>query len=57
MLQLSARWTSLEGLLIGGVNPLGGGGGGIPWLVGLAVTKDAGTFVTDSCCVFEVEGC
>ena len=44
-------------LLIGGVNPLGGGGGGgVPWLVGLAVTKDAGTFVTDSCHVFEVEG-
>ena len=43
-------------LLIGGVIPLGGGGGGIPWLVGLAVTKDAGTFVTNSCCVFEVEG-
>ena len=43
-------------LLIGGVNPLGGGGGGIPWLVGLAVTKDAGTFVTDYCCAFEVEG-
>ena len=57
MLQLSALWTSLEGtLLIGGVNPLSGGGGGIPWLAGLAVTKDAGTFVTDSCCVFEVEG-
>ena len=43
-------------LLIGGINPLGGGGGGVPWLVGLAVTKDADTFVTDSCCVFEVEG-
>ena len=41
-------------LLIGGVNPLGGGGGGVPRLAGLAVTKDAGTFVTDSCCVFEV---
>ena len=43
-------------LLIGGINPLGGGGGGVPGLVGLVVTKDAGTFVTDSCCVFEVEG-
>ena len=43
-------------LLIGGINPLSGGGGGVPQLAGLAVTKDAGTFVTDSCCVFEVEG-
>ena len=44
-------------LLIGGVIPLGGGGGGgIPWLAGLAVTKDVGTFFTDSCCVLEVEG-
>ena len=43
-------------LLIGGINPLGGGGGGIPWSDGLVVTKDAGTLVTDSCCVFEVEG-
>ena len=43
-------------LLIGGINPLGGGGGGIPWSDGLVVTKDVGTFVTDSCCVFEVEG-
>ena len=43
-------------LLIGGINPLGGGGGGVPWLVSLVVTKDVGTFVTDSCCVFEVEG-
>ena len=42
-------------LLIAGVNPLSGGGG-VPWLVSLAVTKDAGTFVTDSCCEFEVEG-
>ena len=42
--------------MIGGINPLSGGGGGVPGLVGLAVTKDAGTFVTDSCCVFEVEG-
>ena len=56
MLQLSALWTSLGGLLIGGMNPLGGSGGGVPQLTGLAVTKDAGTFVTDSCCVFEVEG-
>ena len=29
-------------LLIGGVNPLSGRGGGVPWLAGLAVTKDAG---------------
>ena len=43
-------------LLIGGVNPLSGSGGHIPWSVGLVVTKDVGTFVTDSCCVFEVEG-
>ena len=42
--------------MIGGINPLGGSGGGVPGLVGLVVTKDAGTFVTDSCCVFEVEG-
>ena len=35
-------------LLIGGVNPLGGGGGGgIHWSDGLVVIKDAGTFVTD----------
>ena len=43
-------------LLIGGVNPLGGGGSGIPQSDGLVVTGDAGTFVTDSCCVLEVEG-
>ena len=44
-------------LLIGGVIPLGGGGGGgVTGLVVLVVTEDVGTFVTDSCCVFEVEG-
>ena len=43
-------------LLIGSVNPLGGGGSGIPSSDDLVVTEDAGTFVTDSCCVFEVEG-
>ena len=43
-------------LLIGGINPLGGGGGGIPQSDGLVVTKDAGTFFINSCCVFEVEG-
>ena len=43
-------------LLVGGVNPLGGGGGGIPQSDGLVVTKDAGTLVTGSCCVFLVEG-
>ena len=30
-------------LLIGGINPLGSGGG-IPWSDGLVVTKDVGTF-------------
>ena len=30
-------------LLIGGINPLGGSGGGIPWLVSLVVIKDVGT--------------
>ena len=43
-------------LLVGGVNPLGGGGSGIPWSDGLLVTRDAGTHVTSSCCVFVVEG-
>ena len=38
-------------LLVGGVNPLGGGGSGIPWSNGLVVTKNAGTCVTSSCCV------
>ena len=42
-------------LLIGGVNPLDGGSG-TPCSNGLVVTEDAGTFLTDSCCVFEVEG-
>ena len=42
-------------LLIGGVNPLSGGGG-IPWFDGLVVSGEAGTFVTNSCCVSEVEG-
>ena len=43
-------------LLVGGVNLLGGGGSGIPWYDGLVVTKDAGTCVTGSCCVFVAEG-
>ena len=42
--------------LIGGINPFGGGGSGIPWSDGLVITKDTGTFVSNSCCVFEVEG-
>ena len=43
-------------LLVGSVNPLGGGGSGIPWSDGLVVTKDAGTHVTSSCCVFVADG-
>ena len=43
-------------LLVGGVSPLGGGGGGIPWSDGLVVTKDAGTLITSSCCVFVADG-
>ena len=43
-------------LLVGGMNPLGGGGSGIPWSDGLVVTKDAGTHVTGSCCVFVADG-
>ena len=43
-------------LLVGGVNPLGSGGSGIPWSDGLVVTKDAGTLVTGSCCVFVADG-
>ena len=39
-------------LLVGSMNPLGGGVGGIPWSGGLMVTKDAGTHVTGSFCVF-----
>ena len=41
-------------LLVGGMNPLGGGS--IPWSDGLVVTKDAGTHVTSSCCVFVADG-
>ena len=54
--KLHSSYITLWTLLEGGINPLNGGGGGIPWSVGLVVTKDAGTFVTNSCCVFEVEG-
>ena len=43
-------------LLVGGINPLGGGGSGIPWSDGLVVTSHAGTHFTSSCCVFVVEG-
>ena len=43
-------------LLVGGVSPLGGGGSGIPWSDGLEVTKDAGTRITGSCCVFVADG-
>ena len=42
-------------LLVGGVSPLGGGGG-IPWSDGLVVTKDAGTLITSSGCVFVADG-
>ena len=42
-------------LLVGGINPLGGGGSGISQSSGLVVTRDAGTLVTGSCCVFVVE--
>ena len=42
--------------LVGGINPLGGGGSGIPWSDGLVVTKDAGTLITSSCCVFVADG-
>ena len=57
MLLLYVLWILLEGLLlVGGINPLGGGGSGIPRSDGLVVTKDAGTFVTSSCCVFVVGG-
>ena len=43
-------------LLVGAMNPLGGGGSGIPWSDGLVVTKDAGTHGTSSCCVFVADG-
>ena len=43
-------------LLVGGMRPLGGGGSGIPWSDGLVVTKDAGTLVTGSYCVFVADG-
>ena len=43
-------------LLVGGMSPLGGGGSGIPWSDGLVVTKDAGTLVTSSGCVFVADG-
>ena len=43
-------------LLVGGMSPLGGGGGGIPWSGGLVVTKDAGTLITGSGCVFVGDG-
>ena len=43
-------------LLVGGINPLGGGGGGIPWSDGLVVTRDAVTHVTGSCCMLVAEG-
>ena len=43
-------------LLVESVNPLGGGGSGIPWCDGLVVTKDADTHVTGSCCVFVADG-
>ena len=44
-------------LLVGSVSPLGGGGGGgIPWSDGLVVTKDAGTLITSSGCVFVADG-
>ena len=39
-------------LLVSGMNHLGGSGSGILWSDGLVVTKDAGTHVTGSCCVF-----
>ena len=43
-------------LLVGGMSPLGGGGGGIPWPDDLVVTKDAGTLVTGSGSVFVAVG-
>ena len=43
-------------LLVGGVSPLGGGGSGIPWSDDLVVTKDGGTLVTGSGCVFVADG-
>ena len=43
-------------LLVGSVSPLGGGGSGIPWSDGLVVTKDAGTLITSSGCVFVADG-
>ena len=43
-------------LLVGGMSPLGGGGSGIPWSDNLVVTKDAGTLITGSGCVFVADG-
>ena len=43
-------------LLVGGMSPLHGGGSGIPWSDGLVVTKDSGTLITSSGCVFVVDG-
>ena len=43
-------------LLVGGMNPLGGGGSGIPWSDDLVVTKGAGTLITSSGCMFVANG-
>ena len=43
-------------LLVGAMDPLAGGGSGTCWSLCLLVTKDAGTCVTSSCCVFVADG-